>query len=94
MNQKVTITLQFSSHQITYHGSDHEGSYQLPENSYFETHTLTFNEMGHIKGAKTLTYHAPSKNYHFVFSNWKRGFLCSINSGSTLIESLLLLKFL
>lgn len=67
MNQKVTITLQFSFHQITYHGSDHEGSYQLPENSYFETHTLTFNEMGHIKGAKTLTYHTSSKNYHFVF---------------------------
>ena len=47
--------------------TDKEKNYQLSENTYFDSYKMTFNSAGHIKTAKTVTYHTLQQDFQFVY---------------------------
>lgn len=67
MTQKKKVTIQINTHELFYKIGQSQSYYQLPKNTYFENHTITYNCYGHIKNAKTLTFHGSKKNYLFIF---------------------------
>lgn len=77
MLNKETTTVTFSKKEIVASSSNYEQSYHLPNNSYFESYQMTFNEFGNIKIAKKLTFHTSNKTYYYVFQ---------IGSGSHYVE--------
>lgn len=77
MLSKETTTVTFSKKEIVASSSHYEQSYHLPNNSYFESYQMTFNEFGNIKTAKKLTFHTSNMTYYYVFQ---------IGSGSHYVE--------
>lgn len=67
MVHKMTVKVEVDEKRIIYSSMDSHKTYELEDDCSFEYHQFSFNEFGHIKGAKTLNYHHKSNTYHFVF---------------------------
>ncbi len=67
MSQKHTVTVTFSSNDISFESNDVSHSFLLDDNDSFEEYQLSFNLNGNISGAKTLTYHCGNQTYEFVY---------------------------
>lgn len=67
MTDKRTVTIQFYKHKITYSHSHIQKEYELKKGTYFDEYKMTFNAYGHIKTAKTISYHMQDKVYQFVY---------------------------
>ena len=64
---KKTVTVQFLKDKVLWKTTDKEKNYQLSENTYFDSYKMTFNSAGHIKTAKTVTYHTLQQDFQFVY---------------------------
>ena len=64
---KKTVTVQFLKDMVLWKTTDKEKNYQLSENTYFDSYKMTFNSAGHIKTAKTVTYHTLQQDFQFVY---------------------------
>ena len=67
MVSKQTVTLEFEKDRLYYSSLDKEKEYLLDDDTYFDSHELSFNENGNINGAKTVNFYCHNKRYHFVF---------------------------
>lgn len=67
MTSKETVKVSVDHQKIIYSAHHIHQEYQLQDGCYFDDYVMTFNEYGHIKSAKTLTYHHFSDVYRFVF---------------------------
>lgn len=67
MVHKQKIMIDINSHIISYSINQKNYQYQLMEGTSIDNYELSFNEYGHIQGAKTLTYHGLEDDYSFVF---------------------------
>lgn len=67
MTQKKTTSIKIATHELSYEIDQKKVTYQLPKNTYFDEHKITYNAYGHIKNAKTLTFHGIERNYYFIF---------------------------
>ena len=52
---KKTVTVQFLKDKV------------LWKTTYFDSYKMTFNSAGHIKTAKTVTYHTLQQDFQFVY---------------------------
>lgn len=74
---KETTNVDISSHKINIHSYNLSKEYHLPQNTSLQNHQFSFNSLGHISKAKTITFHGKKQDYHFVFQ---------IGSGSFYVE--------
>ena len=77
MIYKEQILIDINNQIISYTVNEKSVHYQLSEGMYFDNHHFSFNEYGHIQGAKSLTFHGSSHDYTFVFQ---------VGSGSFYVE--------